>query len=189
MRSGKCSLTSDGSSTLATAPPASAEHAEQQEDQIEPDERAQRPGRSPRRASAATSSRCGPKRAGQPRRERAEPGEADHRQRREQPGDAAAGVQAVLEVVEHRADAGDGRPHRQAGQRERDDEQHACCRTAATRRHAPILPRAAGRRLSRARSGRRSARSRAAASRRRSTSVDPGHARPARGRRAGPGRS
>ena len=96
---------------MATAPPLSASTLSSRKTQIEPTiARASSP-------TADTSERedeqpVRPDPAGQPRRQRTEAGEADHRQRGEQPGDAAAGVQAVLEIVEHRADARDGRPHR-----------------------------------------------------------------------------
>ena len=73
----------------------------------------QRPAEHVRVAEAGGQSRAG----------EADGGEAEHRHRGDQAGQPAGDAQAVLDLLQHRADAGDRRPQVQAGQDDRDADQ------------------------------------------------------------------
>jgi hypothetical protein len=78
-------------------------------------------------ASSAPASTCASrKRADSGRAGEAEGGEAEHRHRRDQPGQPAGDAQAVLDLLQHRADAVDRRPQVEPGEDDRHaDEQQA----------------------------------------------------------------
>ena len=112
IRSGKCSLTSEGSSTFAIAMPASASIDSRQEQRLAV---VQRPGpaaRPPRASSASRVTRCGPIRRAAAGRERAE-----HRERRAPAARSAARPSAPLMCRPSRISSSTGPTLTAAGRR------------------------------------------------------------------------
>ena len=115
-------LTITGMRTLLTAMPISARALATRKPAVPPGERPdRRPARD--RDHAGADHGAGSEAAGQPGRRDAEDGEAQRRHGGEQPGDAAAHAEAVADLFQEGAEAGDGGAEVERGEDDADDHQ------------------------------------------------------------------